>query len=237
MSKTRLSIFIALSLLFHVAFATLLIFWTKGWFEKRPFPDGVAGGPILLINVGGREGKGSGQGKDQKEVSEEKKIASIPKAKIGEAIPLRKKEGVLPVEKEPRPVVPVPPSDRTVGQEGSSQIGMKGGLEPSGEGGSPPGGTGGKGGTGGPNILSEIRRKIERAKRYPSLARLRQVEGVVALSFRIGEGGGVSDLRLLGSSGSPLLDEEALATVRRAAPLPFYPDTIRISLRFKLESE
>jgi len=37
------------------------------------------------------------------------------------------------------------------------------------------------------------------------------------------------------SSGSSVLDEEALATVKRAAPLPYYPSPIRISLKFSLE--
>jgi protein TonB len=88
---------------------------------------------------------------------------------------------------------------------------------------------------GGSKILAEIRRKIERSKRYPPLARVHQIEGIVSLSFSIESTGEVKDLQMIRSSGSPILDEEALATVKRAAPLPYYPSPIRISLKFSLE--
>ncbi|MFO1518206.1 MAG: energy transducer TonB [bacterium] len=80
-----------------------------------------------------------------------------------------------------------------------------------------------------------MRRRIERAKRYPTSARLQHLEGVVSLSFSIEPDGQVRALALVHSSGSDVLDQEALATVKRAAPLPYYANPIRISLRFYLE--
>ncbi|GEM_PF-4054873 len=90
---------------------------------------------------------------------------------------------------------------------------------------------------GGNKTLLNIRNKIEQAKKYPPLARLRKIEGVVHVSFVIMPNGNLSEVKLLQSSGSPILDEEALATLRRAEPFPYYPKSIQISLRFNLEEE
>ncbi|MBL7684758.1 MAG: energy transducer TonB [Deltaproteobacteria bacterium] len=84
-------------------------------------------------------------------------------------------------------------------------------------------------------ILSEIRRKIERSKHYPAAARQQEIEGVVTLRFQVSENGTVENLQLIKSSGSSLLDQEALSTVRRAVPFPYYPNAITIPLRFNLE--
>src|SRR4029450_3022503 len=118
-----------------------------------------------------------------------------------------------------------PPSTTAENTGGGETAGTGGGaLGTPGTGGSGPGSPSG----GGSKILAEIRKRIERAKRYPSLARQQEIEGSVRVSFSIEPSGEVSELRLLGSSGSPILDEEALATVKRAAPLPYYPNPIRI---------
>lgn len=90
-------------------------------------------------------------------------------------------------------------------------------------------------GSASPSVLGLIRKKIEQAKRYPVLARTRKIEGVSVLSFAINGSGGVESLTLVKSSGSDLLDQEALATVIRATPLPYYSQPIRISIKFSLE--
>lgn len=108
-------------------------------------------------------------------------------------------------------------------------------------GGKGPGGIGapGSGGSGSGGeasaILAKIRQKIARAKRYPRQARAEELEGVAGLQFEINADGSVAYVNLTASSGHPVLDEEALATVRRAAPFPFYAGPIRFSLRFSLK--
>ncbi len=64
---------------------------------------------------------------------------------------------------------------------------------------------------------------IERYRRYPPEARAAGHEGVVRVHFVMDRSGKVLDAWIELSSGSPLLDEEAVAAVRRAAPLPAPP--------------
>jgi protein TonB len=66
-------------------------------------------------------------------------------------------------------------------------------------------------------------RHLNRFKRYPESARSRGIQGVVEVEFTIDRGGRVVALRVVQSSGSPALDAEALATLRRANPLPAPP--------------
>ena len=62
---------------------------------------------------------------------------------------------------------------------------------------------------------------LNRFKRYPDQARGAR-QGEVRVSFTIDRPGG-SRARVVGSSGSPSLDEEALAVLQRASPLPAPP--------------
>ncbi len=94
----------------------------------------------------------------------------------------------------------------------------------------------GSGGSlGGVDIRVQIQHRLQRAIRYPSLARAKGIEGVTIVVFSIQPEGQVIDLKIAQSSGSEILDEEALATVRRATPLPYYPKVLQIPLRFSLE--
>jgi TonB family protein len=65
--------------------------------------------------------------------------------------------------------------------------------------------------------------QISRFKRYPNAARARGVQGEVSVTFTIDRAGQVITSRILLSSGSTSLDEEALAVLRRASPLPSPP--------------
>ncbi|MDQ8700008.1 energy transducer TonB [Hyphomicrobium sp. LHD-15] len=65
---------------------------------------------------------------------------------------------------------------------------------------------------------------ISKHKRYPSQAREKRVQGVVTVSFSIDGAGHVTNVKVLKGSGSPLLDEEAVEILQRAAPLPAPPD-------------
>jgi protein TonB len=61
---------------------------------------------------------------------------------------------------------------------------------------------------------------LQRYKRYPRAAQRRRQEGVAQVGFTVDRGGHAGDLRLVQASGHDTLDAEALATVRRAEPLP-----------------
>src|SRR6185312_3226023 len=83
---------------------------------------------------------------------------------------------------------------------------------------------------------------LERYKRYPRLAREQRQEGIVSLHFAIDRQGHVLDARIARGSGDPLLDEEALALVQRAQPLPAPPPDIAgtrvdlvVPIRFALD--
>ncbi len=67
---------------------------------------------------------------------------------------------------------------------------------------------------------------LERHKRYPSEARMKGIEGTAYLSFGMDGGGRVLGYQLLRSSGSSELDEEVLAMIVRASPLPPAPPEI-----------
>jgi len=127
------------------------------------------------------------------------------------------------------------------GPGGGEGSGLGGGEGAGSGGGKGPGGVGapGSGGSGSGGeasaILARIRQKIARAKRYPRQARSEELEGVAGLQFEINPDGSVAYVNLTSSSGHRLLDEEAVATVRRAAPFPYYAGPIRFSLRFSLK--
>jgi periplasmic protein TonB len=75
-----------------------------------------------------------------------------------------------------------------------------------------------------PNWKSQLVAKLERSKRYPSEARGDQ--GTAQLAFNVDRQGGVHNARITRSSGSSVLDHEALALVQRAQPLPPPPPEV-----------
>ena len=84
--------------------------------------------------------------------------------------------------------------------------------------------------------------RLETIKRYPS--RARGEKGVAKVTFRIDRDGHVLSSRVVQSSGSAILDDDALATLRRADPLPLPPTgiaddklSIVTSIRYKLPKE
>lgn len=68
---------------------------------------------------------------------------------------------------------------------------------------------------------TQLLRHIERFRRYPEPAR--PAEGIARVAFAMGHDGRVDDIWIEISSGSALLDEEAVAAVLRAQPLPRPP--------------
>jgi protein TonB len=67
---------------------------------------------------------------------------------------------------------------------------------------------------------------LNRYKRYPPAARAQGTQGVVMVAFSIDHGGHLIAARVAKSSGSADLDEEGLAMLKRASPLPAPPDQV-----------
>ncbi|UUP15980.1 energy transducer TonB family protein [Nitratireductor thuwali] len=73
------------------------------------------------------------------------------------------------------------------------------------------------------NYPGKVVSKLRRALRYPRQAKRDGLRGEVHVAFTISSGGGVTGIRIVRSSGSPVLDQAAVETVRRAAPFPAIP--------------
>jgi protein TonB len=74
------------------------------------------------------------------------------------------------------------------------------------------------------NYPGKIVSKLRRALRYPAQAKSQNLRGEVQVSFTVSSGGAVGGVRVVRSSGSPILDRAAIETVRRAAPFPPIPE-------------
>lgn len=74
------------------------------------------------------------------------------------------------------------------------------------------------------SYLQVVVARINSVKRYPRFARLRGIEGRVTLEFVLLGDGRLEKFMITGSSGYAVLDEEAVATLRRAAPFPPVPE-------------
>ena len=75
--------------------------------------------------------------------------------------------------------------------------------------------------------FSKIKQLIESQWEYPELALRYGLQGRLALEFSIGGNGWLDQLRLIRSSGSQLLDDEALRAIKAAAPFPPIPPWIK----------
>ena len=87
-----------------------------------------------------------------------------------------------------------------------------------------------------------IKQRIETFRKYPLRAMRNQTQGIVSLKFFVFSGGSIGSVLIVRSSGSKLLDEEALNTIKRASPfLPIPLDvqqnkiTIHVSIIFSLK--
>ena len=71
-----------------------------------------------------------------------------------------------------------------------------------------------------------VKQRIEEVRRYPSWARRQGIEGDVYLSFIVLSNGLSKNTKIIFSSGVRVLDEEAVATIKRAEPFPPIPEEI-----------
>lgn len=78
-----------------------------------------------------------------------------------------------------------------------------------------------------PNSYMEmVRLRIEKHKRYPSLARVKNIEGRVTIRFMITPQGDVKNVEISKSSRNKILDGAALKAVKDASPFPKPPGHI-----------
>ncbi|MDR1608832.1 MAG: energy transducer TonB [Deltaproteobacteria bacterium] len=95
------------------------------------------------------------------------------------------------------------------------------------------GGVGGGTGRGNPDLLSayksQISRRLNQYKKYPTAAMSRGLKGVVKVSFRVNANGRVSIARMVASSGFAVLDDEALALLKRCSPFPPIPKDLGLN--------
>jgi protein TonB len=84
---------------------------------------------------------------------------------------------------------------------------------------------------GGPyeSYLLQLRRKIEALWSYPPQALSEKREGNAEIHFTIDAGGALAGYYVTASSGSPLLDEGALACIRAASPFAPLPEAFNLS--------
>ncbi|SEH32893.1 energy transducer TonB family protein [Magnetospirillum fulvum] len=72
-----------------------------------------------------------------------------------------------------------------------------------------------------------LRAHLERHKRYPRSAQARRQEGIVTVRFTMNRSGEIVSSRLERSSGAAILDDEGLALLERAQPLPVPPPDVK----------
>jgi protein TonB len=75
--------------------------------------------------------------------------------------------------------------------------------------------------------FTKVKQLIESHWEYPELALRYGLQGRLSLEFTIGGNGQLDQLRLIRSSGSQLLDEEAMRAIKAAAPFPPIPSWIK----------
>jgi protein TonB len=67
---------------------------------------------------------------------------------------------------------------------------------------------------------------LNRFKRYPVSARSQRVQGTVVVAFKIDRSGHLMNSHVVRSSGSAVLDGEALAVLKRSEPVPAPPGDV-----------
>ena len=83
------------------------------------------------------------------------------------------------------------------------------------------------------NYRGKVRDRLLQNKFYPKLAKRFRMEGVVTFSFTIQRDGQINGLRIVSSSGHPVLDKAALRMVERSVPFDSFPaDITSDSLEF-----
>jgi protein TonB len=79
------------------------------------------------------------------------------------------------------------------------------------------------------SYFASIKRKIELVWQYPYEAAVAGIQGELTLDFVIARSGTVNSIELVRSSGSKVLDDEAIRSIRKAAPFDPIPAQYKIA--------
>ena len=89
-----------------------------------------------------------------------------------------------------------------------------------------------------------VKQKIEQSRMYPLWAKQQGIEGTTYLYFVVLPTGIGQDIKIIRPSGSTILDQEGVATIKRAQPFPPVPKEIsrsslgmEVAIVFELKSE
>jgi protein TonB len=162
----------------------------------------------------------------------------LPPPPVQEAEPKPKpKPKPAPKAAAPKPAPEAKAEPETVGGAGGGAL--PGEAKAGGGVGSGRGGIGGGTGIGNPNALNayaaKIRARLNLYKKYPLEAAASRIGGVVTVNFTVNRQGEVITSRLVKSSGHSILDQEAMALLRRCNPFPPIPkeltrDTLNLTV-------
>jgi protein TonB len=78
------------------------------------------------------------------------------------------------------------------------------------------------------SYFASIKRKIELVWQYPYEAAAAGIQGELTLDFVIARSGTVNSIELVRGSGSKVLDDEAIRSIRKAAPFDPIPAQYKI---------
>ncbi|BBG61179.1 TonB family C-terminal domain [Providencia rustigianii] len=81
---------------------------------------------------------------------------------------------------------------------------------------------------------SEVHQRLAKSKRYPRAALRFRSTGVSQVKIIVDNHGGLVSASLINSSGTKILDKEAMATIQRAAPFPVPPETLLVEGKVEL---
>jgi len=84
-------------------------------------------------------------------------------------------------------------------------------------------------------VIAEIKERIRDHLFYPPVARLNGLEGKVIVRFGVDSSGKPVGIEVMQSSGFDVLDEAAVTSVSRSAPLPVVDFVVKIPVVFDLK--
>jgi TonB family protein len=213
----KFHIAIVVSIAIHATFVILLVWWSLHPGEGF----GGGGGGIVEVAFVGGEGDSTGhlglvERQSVRDTKRTVRAARTPTS--SDALSSFQRVPSLPAE------------ENGGGEQRSEYSGQ--GVD--GEGGGAGMGVGSGSGRGDPRLM-EIWAKINRSKYYPELARRQRLEGTPKINFIVTSDGKIEGVKIVQSSGSDLLDQSALETIKRSSPLPYYPKPITIAVRYSLK--
>jgi len=234
MRRTKLpklfKIFLIASIGFHVFFLFLLFY---NWATNDSIWSGGVSGSAGVVTVTLMSPEGGDRATESiKSKKTKSPVVSVPKKSSATN---KKRSNQQGVKKDAVSQLSQAANRQSSGQQDAVNTpGFGKGDSPTPAGGDGSGYDAVKGASQAPDILALIRQKILRAKKYPLMAQRRGTEGLVTLKFKLNKSGRLQSVAVIGSSGSSLLDEEAVATIKRAEPYPFYEGNITLGLKFDL---